>query len=1046
MANRSHYDSFLDRSKRIMWQDDCYMDLQSSSSSPVAQTDTEDSVWIQQHQQQFCRFSTGPFLQQMITHLKSMNVLSPCEEARIQRAAQLADQVTALISVLLSGKSSSGFSVMRHFVEKSDSLEAQLIIKHDVSVQEHKDVLLRRCGEHRDKVNMSHLCLLLVEEQSDLQQKEHDLMQVQATHGNQRRLQKELSLSTLLEPLTQASTSPRLSLTIGVAGVGKTTWIRHLVRMWSRGAICPDISFVLPFSCCELNSLEKVSVEKLLKMAFPHLPEAIVLSSSCRSLLILDGLDHFRSTLNFTETDACSDPKKEVSMAICWIVADTLKFIIQSNQGSQPNLPRTCTELFAHFCLMKAEIGEPRGRESVKSELLHMSNRKLMWSLARLAFNALVRHKYSFSEQELRAYGIDQALQQCSLGRAVLKHEESLISTVYRFTHLCIQEFFAAVYYYVSSKRAIFDLFSESTVSWPKIGFQNHFRNSFHYSQKDDSGHFDVFVRFLSGLLNPNALTPLSALVALWKDDGSQKAWAAGFIHSLLSDSGPLVSLRSVNLAYCLYELQHMELLRSVEEDLRQGSLSVKMCRAQCVVLSFLLHVSPECSLQTNLSHCLNYSSVKSLLPQLLYCNHLRLENNQFKDDVMELLGSLLSAKDCHIRKLSLADNSITNKGVKAISRALLVNRTLTSLNLRSNNIGSKGVKFLAEALKTNQALVSVNLQNNGIDKEGAHAAAEVLKCNRNLVYLNLKKNLIGAEGVKNIAEALKTNRSLKTLVLCSNQVGDKGTAALAEALRANHTLLSLQLQCNSISNKGTAALTEALRLNHGLLSLNLRENSIGVNGAQNMAKALYKNRTLQELDLTANLLHDEGVQAIAGAIKFNQSLRSLHLQWNFIKSAATKALAQALLHNTALQLLDLQENAIGNEGIASLAEALKSNASLQTLCLQGVSAGTAGVVALAESLTTNQSLQSLDLRGNAVGIEGAKALANALKTNRTLKSLNMQENSLGMDGAIFLATALKGNTQLSYLNLQGNGVGQSGAKVISDAIKNSAPGCDVHI
>lgn len=29
-----------------------------------------------------------------------------------------------------------------------------------------------------------------------------------------------------------------------------------------------------------------------------------------------------------------------------------------------------------------------------------------------------------------------------------------------------------------------------------------------------------------------------------------------------------------------------------------------------------------------------------------------RLENNHFKDDVMELLGSLLSAKDCHIQKI----------------------------------------------------------------------------------------------------------------------------------------------------------------------------------------------------------------------------------------------------------------------------------------------------------------------------------------------------------------------------------------------------------
>uniref|UniRef100_A0A3B3ZN01 NACHT domain-containing protein n=1 Tax=Periophthalmus magnuspinnatus TaxID=409849 RepID=A0A3B3ZN01_9GOBI len=1011
--------------------------------------------------------------------MKRVNVLSSCEETRIQRVGQLHEQVTTLIAII-SGKDSSAWNMLQFI---NGSVTNSYVIFADLLVQEHKAVLLRISEEHRDKVNLLSQSLLLVEGLSDLQQKEHDLMQVQVTWGTQGSPVRELNLTALLEPLTRASVPPRVSLTVGVAGVGKTTWVRHLVKLWSQGAVCPDISFVLPLSFCELNSLEKLSVERLLKLAFPHLSDpSLVLSSHCRTLLILDGLDHFRGTLNFSEAAPCNDPKKEVSveelitniirgnllphvtvwvtsrpgaaslipgglidriteipgfsqkdiklflnhffsendynnmiwahleahkalMALCyipaisWIVADTLKFIIQSS--SQSHLPKTCTELFAHFCLMKAEAGEPRGREPVKTELLHGTNRKLLWSLGRLAFYALLRHKDTFTEQEFRAYGIDQALLQCSLGTGILTRQESLISTVYCFTHLSIQEFFAAIFYYVSSKRAIFDLFSESTVSWPKIGFQNHFKNAFQYSQQAVSGHFDVFVRFLSGLLNPHVHKPLCALVALWKDDGSQKAWAAGFLHSLLSSGGSVVSLRSVNLVYCLHELQHLELLRSVEEDLRLGSLSRKMSRAQCVVLSYLLQVSPECSQQTNLTNCLNSNTVQCLLPQLLYCSHLRLENNQFKDDVMELLGSLLSAKDCHIRKISLADNSISNKGAKSLSRALMVNRTLTSLNLRSNHIGSKGVKLLAEALKMNQALVSVNLQNNGIDEEGAQAAAEVLKYNRKLVSLNLRKNLIGADGVKKIAEALKTNQTLKKLVL----------------------------QSNSISNKGMTALTEALRVNHGLVSLNLRENSIGVEGAKAMAQALYKNSTLQELDLTANLLHDEGVQAIAGHHTENLSLQKLFTQPPYHVCSNS-----------------LQENAIGNEGIVSLAEALKSNASLQTLCLQGVSAGTSGAIALAESLTTNKTLQTLDLRGNTVGIEGAKALANALKINRSLKSLNLQENSLGMDGAIFIATALKGNHQLSYINLQGNGIGESGAKVISDAIRSSAPGCVVHI
>ncbi|CAG5908108.1 unnamed protein product [Menidia menidia] len=993
MERREHYDSIMDRSKRITWQADCYVDLQSTSCSATAQAQAEDLSWIQKHQNQLQSFITPCFLEEMLTHLREVDVLTSSEETNIKEAGHLGDQINTLTAIV-GAKESQGSDALQGFIESSNSLVAQLIINHDNVVKKHKEVLLRRCEQYRDrdsvscpKLNISSRTLMMVDGLSDLQQKEHDLMQVGVTRGGQRNHLRQLGLAKLFEPLTRVSLPPRVSLTVGVAGIGKTTWVF-------------------------LN--HHFSERDFGTMIWSHL-------ESNKILMVM-----------------CYIP------SICWMVADTLLYSMQS--GSQDNLPRTCTELFAHFCSMKAEVGEPRGREPLKAEQLHGSNRKLMGNLGRLAFYGLIKHKYTFSEQDLRAYGIDLLLTQSSLGSGVLIRGESAIHTTYRFTHLILQEFLAATFYHVSSKRAIFDLFSESTMSWPKIGFQNHFRSAFQHSQQAEDGHLDVFVRFLTGLLCPTALKPLAGLLAIGKDDGSQKTWAAGFLQDLLASGGAVVSLRSVNLAYCLQELQNSELLRSVEEDLRHGSLAGKLTRSHCVVLGFLLHVSPVCSEQTNLTGSLNCTTVKSLLPQLLYCSHLRLENNHFKDDVMELLGSLLSAKDCHIQKMSLADNAISSKGAKALSRALLVNRTLTSLNLRSNNIGSKGAKFLAEALKMNQALMSINFQSNVIEEEGAQAIAEVLQSNRKLVSLNLRKNAIGARGAQRIADSLKKNQTLTKLILCSNQLGDKGTIALAGALTLNHTLLSLQLQSNSISNRGMTALTKALRLNRGLVSLNLRENSIGVEGAKNMAQALKENNSLQDLDLTANLLHDEGVQAIANAIKFNQGLTSLHLQWNFIKSTATKALAHALLSNATMQLLDLQENAIGNEGVVFLAEALKSNTSLRTLCLQGVSASTSGAVAMAEALMTNETLQTLDLRGNTIGMEGAKALANSLKCNRSLKSLNLQENSLGMDGAIFIATALKGNHQLTYINLQGNGIGESGAKVISDAIRASASGCVVDI
>ncbi|MGH0155462.1 UNVERIFIED_CONTAM: hypothetical protein FKN15_046681 [Acipenser sinensis] len=1122
-------------------------------------------VWIHRYRKQLVRSISGPFLENIVSHVRKLELISRDEASQIQEAGLLCEKVRTVIDIL-AGKGTLGSETLQAFIETTNSQLYLLITLYDPMVQKHVEVLQSRYGTWMEqgllseKLSLDRLnSLLLVEGLSDLQQKEHDVMQIEATKGTVRQSAKPIALEKLLQPVTRVSMPPRILLTVGVAGIGKSTLLRLFIHRWAKGEIYPDVTFVLPFTFWELNTYEKLSAERLVRSAFPHMAESgHVFNGTARVLLIFDGLDEFKPTLDFSDTMACTDPKKEVPVdnlitniirgnlfpdasvwltsrptaaaqipgglvdrmteirgftkaesqdflnqlfqdrelssrvwshlnsskvfnvmcympCTCWIVGSTLGYLLRSSTQDGQGLPKTWTELYSHFFKMVAEGDlQTKDKEPLKIEQAFGNSRKLMANLGKLAFYGLIKRKYTFYEQDMKAYGIDLPSLQGSLCSRVLVKEDSPVCTVYYFAHLTLQEYLAATFYYTAAKRAIFDLFTENGMSWPKIGFQNHFKNALQRAQQSEDGQLDVFVRFLSGVLSPHVVKPLSGLLLLARDEHSgYRGPAISLLQGCLS-TGYTVSLRAVNVVHCLQELQHIELARTVEESLRNGNLAGKLTSVTCSVLAYLLQVSEECAEETNLSNCLNYSIVKSLLPQLLYCNNLRLENNNFKDDVMDLLGSLLSAKDCHIQKISLAENSIGNKGAKAIGRSLMVNRSLTALDLHSNNIGPKGAKALADAVKINQGLVSLNLQNNFIGEEGAKAAAEILQSNRNLCILHLQKNSIGAEGVKRIAEALKNNRSLKELMLSSNQLGDKGAIALAKALKQNHSLTTLDLQSNSISNKGVTALTEALKHNRGLIDLNLRENSIGVEGAKAIANALRENGTLRNLDLTANLLHDEGAKAIAGAVKVNRSLTSLHLQWNFIKSKAAKALAQALQSNSSLQSLDLQwnfikskaakalaqalqsnsslqsldlqENSIGDEGMVDLAGALKTNTALTTLYLQGVSAGVMGAIALADALRVNKTLHTLDLRGNSIGMEGAKAMSNALKINSTLRSLNLQENSLGMDGAIFIAKALTGDHRLTYINLQGNSIGESGAKMISDAIKTKSPSCVVKI
>nr|XP_015094785.1 NLR family CARD domain-containing protein 3 isoform X2 [Vicugna pacos] len=1006
----------------------------------------------------------------------------------------------------------------------------------NLRIQRHREALLNRMGggPELDSPSPRLTSLLLVEGLTDLQLREHDFTQVEATRGGWCS-SRTITLDRLFLPLSRVSIPPRISITIGVAGVGKTTLVRNFVHLWARGQVGKDFSLVLPLTFRDLNTHEKLSADRLVRSIFPHAGETGLASAALtKVLLVLDGLDECKTPLDFSNTVACTDPRKEIQVdhlitniirgnlfpeVSVWVTSrpsaagqipgglvdrmteirgfnkEEIKMCLEQMFPEDPVLsgwvlsqvqadralylmctipafcrlaglalghlhrsrlglpdaelwpPRTLCELYSwYFRMALSGEAQEKGKASPRIEQLVQGGRKVVGTLGRLAFHGLVRKKYVFYEPDLKVFGVDLALLQTALCGCLLQREETLASSVtYYFKHLSLQEFVAAVYYYSASRRAIFDLFTEGGMSWPRLGFLTHFRSAAQRAMQVEDGRLDVFLRFLSGLLSPRVNALLAGSLLTQGEHQGYRAQVAELLQGCLRPDGA-VCARAVNILHCLHELQHTELTRSVEEAVESGALARLTSRPHCAALAYLLQVSDVRAQEASLPLCLSQGVLQSLLPQLLHCRSLRLDTNQFKDPVMELLGSVLSGKDCRIQRISLGENQISNKGAKALARSLLVNRSLTTLDLRSNSIGPQGAKALADALKINRTLSSLSLQSNMIRDDGARFMAEALAANRTLSVLHLQKNTIGPVGTRQMADALKQNRSLKELMFSSNSIGDGGAKALAEALKVNQGLESLDLQSNSISDSGVAALMGALCANQTLLSLNLRENSISSEGAQDLARALCANSTLKSLDLTANLLHDQGAQAIAVAVRENHALTALHLQWNFIQAGAAKALGQALQLNTSLTSLDLQENAIGDEGASAVASALKANTALTALYLQVASIGALGAQALGEALAVNRTLEILDLRGNAIGVAGAKALANALKVNSSLRRLNLQENSLGMDGAICVATALSGNHGLQHINLQGNHIGESGARMIAEAIKTNAPSCTVEM
>ena len=233
---------------------------------------------------------------------------------------------------------------------------------------------------------------------------------------------------------------------------------------------------------------------------------------------------------------------------------------------------------------------------------------------------------------------------------------------------------------------------------------------------------------------------------------------------------------------------------------------------------------------------------------------------------------------------MSLACNTLGEKGTKAICEALEQNMTLKELDLsggdyhrRSNIGGAAGAKHVAKMLGVNGGLTSLNLSENQL-------------CGLDYEYIG--RGTYSAEGITAIADALRVNGALTMLSLAQNMLGEEGTRAICEALEQNKTLKELDISGaeyagNIGGSAGAKHVAKMLGVNGGLTSLDLSNNALcGVTfmggtytaeGITAIAHALRVNGALTECDLIGNYMGEEGKASIRNAVQGKDGFK-LHL------------------------------------------------------------------------------------------------------------------------------------------------------------------------
>ncbi|KAK7878919.1 hypothetical protein WMY93_030853 [Mugilogobius chulae] len=291
----------------------------------------------------------------------------------------------------------------------------------------------------------------------------------------------------------------RVAMTSGVAGVGKTFSVLKFCLDWAQGSENQDLDLVVPLTFRELNLAKgrHLSLLQIIHDIYPSLNglSAHTLAFS-KVLFIFDGLDESRIPLNF-ECEDISDVtqpaevsvllvnllkgsllpsaltwvtsrpaaasqipagvwtgslKSEASWQIrrtsrslntmcqipvfCWITASVLDLMLRQTDSGP--LPQTLTDMYAHFLVAQIKKKKRKYGEESSHEELTEADQELFLKLGKLAFEQLLKeflaavyahHCFSHKKDDLKQLLRD--LDSCSSIDTFLKAalDKSLLSS-----------------------------------------------------------------------------------------------------------------------------------------------------------------------------------------------------------------------------------------------------------------------------------------------------------------------------------------------------------------------------------------------------------------------------------------------------------------------------------------------------------------------------------------------------------------------------------------------------------------------------------------
>ncbi|XP_034084722.1 protein NLRC3-like isoform X5 [Gymnodraco acuticeps] len=870
----------------------------------------------------------------------------------------------------------------------------EVLDEHRLSLRRRYERVTEGTDKSETLLNSIFTELYITQGQSEEVNTQHEVRQLETASKKKPLHDTPIKCQDIFKALPDQQTPIRAVLTNGVAGVGKTFSVQKFTLDWAEGLGNQDVSLVIPLSFRELNLIkgEQYSLLRLLHVFHPTLQKVTAEQLAvCKVLLIFDGLDESRLSLDFRNNEVVSDVSQQSSVNVLLTNLIRGKLLpsalvwITSRPAAANQIPPECvdrvTEVRGFTDAQKEEYFRRRSSdEDLSSRIIsHIKSSRSLhimcmipvfcWITAAVLDHMLTTDQRGELPQTLTDMYSHFLLVQTK--RKKQKYEEG----------------------HETSPQQLTEADRELLLKLGRLAYEHLEKRNIMFYQEDLQR---------CGLGVTEALVHSGVCTEIFKRESVifQKTVYC-FVHLSVQEF-----LAAVYLLHC-YTSRDTEVLKDFlqgdwdddndSRDQDYPSLDVFLKRA---MEKSLRSRNGHLDLFVRFLHGLSLESNQSLLGGLLgrtdnrpetiqraISNLKKMRSDEDSDErSINILHCLTEMKDHSVHQEITEFLKSENKSEKRLSvkrcpapayRLEMSEEVLDELDLEKSKTSEEGRRRLTPAVRNCRKAV---IPDSGfLDWE---VVASALKSDpSNLRELELEVDLQDSE-VEQLSSGLKSpNCRLKTLSLRGCSLSEISCSALASALKSNIHLRELDLSHNALQDSGELLRDLLESPDCRLETLRLIRCSLSEISCSALISALKSNIHLRELDLSQNALQDSGELLRDLLESPDCRLETLRLEYCRLSEISLSALASALKSNIHLRVLDLSWNDLKDSG-ELLRDLLESpDCRLETLSLRWCSLSEISCSALISALKSNIHLRDLDLSENALQGSGVELLRDLLES-----------------------------------------------------------------